>query len=69
MYADFCIAVVKGLGEDDKQWAKDLTSNSRPEADLLEHVAKFLADKWLRDSYWGLDALVMFLHGFVSKVC
>jgi hypothetical protein len=61
-------AVVKGLDEDGKQWAKDLTSNSRPDADLLEHIAKFIANKWLTDSGWPIDDLVLFVHSFVYKV-
>jgi hypothetical protein len=61
-------AVVKGLNEEGKNWAKDLTSNSRPDADLLEHVAKFIAGKWLLGSFWPLSNTLLFVHSFVSKV-
>lgn len=61
-------AVVKGLNEEGKNWAKDLTSNSRPDADLSEHVAKFVAEKWLSTSFWPLGHTILFVHSFVSKV-
>lgn len=60
-------AVIKGLGSEDAKWAKELTSNSNPEADLMENVAKFLAQKWLTQSHWPLD-IVLFVYGFVCKV-
>lgn len=61
-------AVVKGLDMEGKQWTKDLTSNSRPEADLLEHIAKFVAKKWLQWSIGTLSPAFLFLHSFTSKV-
>lgn len=62
-------AVVKGLEPEDMQWTKELTSNIAPETDLLENVAKFLAGMWLRESSWEITSLVLFLYGYLAKVC
>ena len=35
-------AVTKGFSESNKEWVKTLTSNSSPNADLLEHLARHL---------------------------
>ena len=62
-------AVIKGVDAAGKQWAKDLTSNSRPDADLLEHIAKYVASQWLGKSDWYIDSdLILFLHSYVCKV-
>jgi hypothetical protein len=61
-------AVVRGLGAEDKKWVKALTSNSTPDADLLEKITKFLAKKWLQDSSSNLQPLFSWVHGFLTKV-
>ena len=60
--------MIKGLEADEITWARALTSNSAPEADLLENVAKFIANKWLNESPWPLRHLVLFMHGYLCKV-
>lgn len=65
-------AVTKNLSEDDKKWVKSLSSKSEPHADLLQHVAKSMAQTWLQDSQisrpYRLSALFCWFHRYVTKV-
>lgn len=63
---------IKKCSPADQDWVKTLTSNSFPEADLLEHVATYIASCLFSTSS-ALDAytmiLVRMLHAFLRKVC
>ena len=73
-YADIVLkwlqdsAVSKKLSDEDKKWVKSLSSKSEPDADLLEHIAKFLACRWLQSATWDLSPLFSFVHGYLTKV-
>jgi Cdc6-like AAA superfamily ATPase len=61
-------AVAKKLLEKEKMWVRSLSSKSEPEADLLEHIAKFLARKWLQISDWDIAPLFSSIHSYLTKV-
>lgn len=61
-------AITKELSDEDKKWVKSLSSKSEPDADLLEHIAKFLACRWLQDASWELGPSFCFVHGYLTKV-
>ena len=61
-------AVIKSFSEKDKEWVKNLTSNTSVDKDLLMHVAVFLA-KDMFNSYLGdLKAPFSCIHAFRTKV-
>jgi hypothetical protein len=61
-------AVTKKLPEKDMAWVKSLSSKSKPDADLLEHVAKFMAHKWLQISDWNVEELFYWVNAYSNKV-
>ncbi|QSS49502.1 hypothetical protein I7I53_09874 [Histoplasma capsulatum var. duboisii H88] len=61
-------AVVKGLSGAEKEWLNGLTSNSKPDDDLLRPTAKIMAKRWLRYLNWGLAKSVLWLLGYVNKI-
>ncbi|PGH00149.1 hypothetical protein GX51_05962 [Blastomyces parvus] len=61
-------AVVKGLSEAEREWVNGLTSNSKPDDDLLRPTAKIMAERWLRYLNWGLSKPVVWLLGYVDKI-
>jgi hypothetical protein len=65
-------ATVNKCSQTGQNWVKTLTSNSFPDADLLEHVSTYLADCHFRSSlqFGGNTVLlVRMLHAFLAKVC
>ncbi|OJD18304.1 hypothetical protein AJ78_01680 [Emergomyces pasteurianus Ep9510] len=61
-------AVVKGLSQAEREWVNGLTSNSKPDDDLLKPTAKIMARRWLRYMNWGLSHSVYWLLGYVNKI-
>ena len=63
-------AVIKQVPEKHKEWIKNLTSNSKPDEDLLGPIAKVMASNWLQGSglEWDTTGLFSFLHGYINKV-
>jgi hypothetical protein len=61
-------AVTKKLPEKDMAWVKSLSSKSKPDADLLEHIAKFMAHKWLQMSDWNVAELFYWVNAYSNKV-
>ena len=61
-------AVTKKLPEKDLAWVKSLSSKSKPDADLLEHIAKFMAHKWLQTSDWNVAELFYWVNAYSNKV-
>ncbi|KAJ5623734.1 hypothetical protein N7510_000043 [Penicillium lagena] len=60
-------AVTKNLPEKDMAWVKSLSSKSKPDADLLEHIAKFMAHKWLQTSDWNVAELFYWVNAYSNK--
>ncbi|KIX04226.1 uncharacterized protein Z518_07780 [Rhinocladiella mackenziei CBS 650.93] len=64
-------AVVKKCSNADQDWVNTLTSNSFPEADLLEHICTYLSECLFRSPVvLGGDppTLVRILHAFLNKL-
>lgn len=61
-------AVAKRLPQQDIAWVKRLSSKSKPDADLLEHIAKFMAHKWLQTSDWNVAELFYWVNAYSNKV-
>lgn len=61
-------AVTKKLPEKDMAWVKSLSSRSKPDADLLEHIARFIAHKWLQTSDWNVAELFYWVNAYSNKV-
>ncbi|KAJ5160763.1 uncharacterized protein N7482_007767 [Penicillium canariense] len=78
LYEDDCVdvvlkwlqdsAVTKKLPENDRAWVKSLSSKSKPDADLLEHIAKFVAHKWLQTSDWDVKELFYWVNAYSNKI-
>ncbi|KAJ5811489.1 hypothetical protein N7474_007790 [Penicillium riverlandense] len=78
LYEDECVdlvlkwlqdsAVTKKLPEKDMAWVKSLSSKSKPDADLLEHIAKFMAHKWLQTSDWNVAELFYWVDAYSNKI-
>lgn len=64
-------AVSKSLTDDQRIWVKSLSSKSEPDADLLEHIAKFTARLWLQpdDGVSYPPNCFAVVHGYLTKVC
>ncbi|KAJ5211191.1 Tetratricopeptide-like helical [Penicillium cf. griseofulvum] len=63
-------AVTRNLPDDQYKWVKSLSSKSEPDADIMEHIAKFTARLWLKsglssDQIAGCFAAV---HGYITKI-
>ena len=63
-------AVTKNLPEDQSKWVKSLSSKFEPDADILEHVARFTARLWLQSNVETeyIDSVFAALHGYITKV-
>ncbi|KAJ5392597.1 hypothetical protein N7509_008087 [Penicillium cosmopolitanum] len=61
-------AVTKNIPEEQRKWIKSLSSKSELEADLLEHVGRFLARRWLQSGADGVAFLFDAAHGYISKI-
>ncbi|KKZ61982.1 hypothetical protein EMCG_03539 [[Emmonsia] crescens] len=61
-------AVVKGLSEAEREWVNGLTSNSKPDDDLLRPTANIMAKRWLRCLNWDPAKWVGWLLGYVNKL-
>jgi hypothetical protein len=61
-------AISRKLSDEHRKWVKSSSSKSAPDADLLEHIAKFLAYRWLQSSEWNLGEQFSFIHGYLTKV-
>lgn len=61
-------AVTKNLSSDQSKWVKSLSSKSEPDADLLEHIARFLGRRWLQEGPEGIIYVFAAIHGYLTKV-
>jgi hypothetical protein len=61
-------AVTKNLSSDQNKWVKSLSSKSEPDADLLEHIARFLGRRWLQEGPEGIKYTFAAINGYLIKV-
>ncbi|KAF4994280.1 hypothetical protein F66182_16447, partial [Fusarium sp. NRRL 66182] len=61
-------SVTKKLPEKDRAWVKSLSSKSQPDADLLEHIARYMAHKWLQAGDWDFMELFYWLNAYLNKI-
>ncbi|CAG8908395.1 unnamed protein product [Penicillium egyptiacum] len=63
-------AVTKNLPDGQSIWVKSLSSKSEPDADILEHIAKFTARLWLQPEPGANDPFYCFavIHGYLTKI-
>ncbi|GME27482.1 Neutral amino acid permease [Neofusicoccum parvum] len=60
--------VIESFSEMDKKWVNNLTSNSKPEEDLLKPITKIMASRWLQSSEWTRNDSFYWVLGFVTKI-
>jgi hypothetical protein len=61
-------AFTKNLSRDQSKWVRSLSSKSEPDADLLEHIARFLGRRWLQEGTHGIIYVFAAIHGYLTKV-
>jgi len=61
-------AVTKTFSESNKAWVKTLTSNSSPDADVLEHLVKFLCKKLFQQQGWPVVQTYSCIAAYRAKV-
>ncbi|KAJ5815978.1 Tetratricopeptide-like helical [Penicillium robsamsonii] len=63
-------AVTKRLPDDQFIWVKSLSSKSAPDADVLEHVATFVARRWLQSHCPSdeIKACFAIIYGYITKI-
>ncbi|PYH79593.1 hypothetical protein BO82DRAFT_393813 [Aspergillus uvarum CBS 121591] len=64
-------AVTKNISQEHRQWIKSLSSKSHLDADLLEHVGKVVAHKWLHAypwDKWDFVGFFMVIRGYMTKI-
>jgi tetratricopeptide (TPR) repeat protein len=73
-YADLVLsffrdtAITKTFTDAEKLWVKELTSKASPDADVLEHVARFLCHQILKVDVWDQRALFCCIAAYRSKL-
>ncbi|KAJ5909824.1 hypothetical protein N7504_004467 [Penicillium tannophilum] len=61
-------AITKNIPEEQSKWVKSLSSKSELDADVLEHIGKFLARWWLQS---GADNVAFYfdaVQGYITKI-
>lgn len=61
-------AVTKNISKEEKKWVKSLSSKSELDADLLEHVGRVCARKWLQYGPRNLEYVFNDVRGYITKV-
>ncbi|GLA15441.1 hypothetical protein AnigIFM62618_001981 [Aspergillus niger] len=61
-------AVTKNISEEEKKWVKSLSSKSELDADLLEHIGRVCARKWLQYGPRNLEYVFNDVRGYITKV-
>lgn len=62
-------AVTKNLSEKQSKWVKTLSSKSEPDADIIEHIARSVAQAWLQLGAYDVAESFAAVHGYITKVC
>ncbi|KAJ5675126.1 uncharacterized protein N7477_005060 [Penicillium maclennaniae] len=61
-------AVTKNLSNEQSKWVRSLSSKSEPDADLLEHIVRFLGRRWLQEGPEGILYHFATIHGYLTKI-
>jgi hypothetical protein len=61
-------AVTKNISVEQSKWVKSLSSKSEPDADIIEHIGRFLARNWLQSSVLGITEAFAAFYGYTTKV-
>ncbi|OQD79098.1 hypothetical protein PENANT_c062G09607 [Penicillium antarcticum] len=61
-------AVTKNISAEQTKWVKSLSSKSEPDADIIEHIGRFLARTWLQSTAWGVTEVFSAFHGYATKI-
>jgi hypothetical protein len=61
-------AVTKNLSDEQSKWVKSLSSKSEPDADILEHIAKYIARCWLQLGAYDIAETFAAVYGYITKV-
>lgn len=61
-------AVTKNISVEQTKWVKSLSSKSEPDADIIEHIARYLARIWLQPSVYDITDVFAAFYGYATKV-
>ncbi|KAJ5683311.1 hypothetical protein N7462_006476 [Penicillium macrosclerotiorum] len=61
-------AVTKNLSSEQSKWVKSLSSKSEPDADLFEHIARFMARTWLQSGVAEIVYTFNTVYGYINKI-
>lgn len=61
-------AVTKNLSEEQSKWVKSLSSKSEPDADIIDHIARSVAQAWLQLGAYDVAESFAAVHGYITKV-
>ncbi|CAG8166166.1 unnamed protein product [Penicillium olsonii] len=61
-------AVTKNLSDEESKWVKSLSSKSEPDADILEHIARSVAEAWLQLGAYDVAESFAAVHGYITKI-
>ncbi|KAJ5767057.1 uncharacterized protein N7511_004673 [Penicillium nucicola] len=73
-YADVALkwlrdsAVTRNISVEQTKWVKSLSSKSEPDADIIEHIGRFLARNWLQTSVLGITEAFAAFNGYATKI-
>ncbi|CAG8426824.1 unnamed protein product [Penicillium salamii] len=61
-------AVTKNLSDEESKWVKSLSSKSEPDADIMEHIARSVAQAWLQLGAYDVAESFAAVHGYITKI-
>jgi hypothetical protein len=61
-------AVTKNISVEQSKWVKSLSSKSEPDADIIEHIGRFLARNWLHSRVFSITEAFAAFYGYATKV-
>jgi hypothetical protein len=61
-------AVTKNVSVEQTKWVQSLSSKSEPDADIMEHIGRFLARNWLQSSVGNITEAFAAFYGYTTKV-
>ncbi|KUM59605.1 hypothetical protein ACN42_g7534 [Penicillium freii] len=61
-------AVTKNISVEQTKWVKSLSSKSEPDADIIEHIARYLARIWLQPSVYDITDVFAAFYGYATKI-
>ncbi|KAJ5981977.1 hypothetical protein N7451_012077 [Penicillium sp. IBT 35674x] len=60
-------AVTKNISEEERKWVKSLSSKSQLDADLVEHIGRVCARKWLQEGPRNVALMFHAVRGYITK--